>query len=714
MVRSLVNARNTQDEAPLPLRTHYFFHNAGRIWACINPKCSGHMETIETGYPVPVGKLFTEPRPRCDECGARVLELLNCQLCGEVFLGGYKEEDKNTPNAWFLSPDYPQLEKLPDRASSLERISGEFMLFWPANGRQIIKSSDKNSPRWEWQEDSRSGYKWQTASLEHKNGRVTFSHGLPGQSTSGFVFLAPINEANALPSKCPHCEADYARRKQNYSPIRNQESGLQRITQVLCDGMMRQMADGNRKLVLFSDSRADAAKLSTGIKRGHYLDVVRQLAYQRVVIEASSAEEKFEKSLNQHQLALEYYQLQLDLINKNFSSMQRWQEIQTQLPPETVIALNSYAGDKERKIPDILTPPVESKAFVSLTFNSLIDAVRVGLLALGMNPGGTGIAVKESKLNEKETIFWSDLIDWKKSPMTYKNGLQPVDLTLMNTIETELKESIIESVLSAGGARDFESLKLGFLWVNSLQPIKFKEEAAASVIRLLLQRRRWNGSDNLGQPNPPGYVSKYLKTIADLNGLNTQTFQSDVIAFLGSFIDQWLVKPQNPQPMFLLSPQLSSCEINIYKCGRCGRVHLHHSAGVCTNCRSGLPAQPAIQQLNFDEYDYYEFLARTNQNPFRLNCEELTGQTDAEDRRKRQRYFQDVFMEKEQDRVYGVDLLSVTTTMEAGVDLGSLQAIGMANMPPVRFNYQQRVGRAGSSPWIGNVYCAYALSRSQP
>src|SRR5262249_10523494 len=64
---------------------------------------------------------------------------------------------------------------------------------------------------------------------------------------------------------------------------------------------------------------------------------------------------------------------------------------------------------------------------------------------------------------------------------------------------------------------------------------------------------------------------------------------------------------------------------------------------------------------------------------------------------KRQRLFQDIYLPAPDELPLTdvIDLLSVTTTMEAGVDIGALLSVMMANMPPMRFNYQQRVGRAG-------------------
>jgi hypothetical protein len=706
LVRGLVIARNDRGVAPLPLRAHFFFHNAGRLWACINPnctsrECAGRALLSAAGEESPpLGRLYTEPLPRCESCGSRVLELLYCQPCGEVFLGGFKKELPGEPNCYYLSPDYPNLDRIPDRATSLKRSFEEYGLFWPAAAKRLFRANNAAGNRWTWTEDGEQGYQWMPAQLFHRHGRVTWPAQAPANDkTAGYLFHSPRGEANAFASRCPHCGEDWHGMRASSSPIRDMGSGFQRIVQLLCDSLIREMSQQqSRKLVLFSDSRQDAAKLSTGIKTAHYLDALRQIAFRRVVEEERLAAEERLQAQETLERATEFLELQRRMLSGSLQAgeLARYGSLAASLPPavvQSVIGFATGAGPR----PQALCPLPPAAAWMALRFDPLCDAARGRLLEIGMNPGGPKACLSRWKPTPcADEVKWESLVAWNVLPRQYKryNELNDAERDLKNMIDDALICAIVEDVLFAAGSRDFESLRFGLLWVRETPPSTPDEQAAAAVVRILLGKsRRWTRAGKEGRLEPPRVVKQYLAAAAAIGGEAAEGLTRRVEVILGRCLSQWLI---NPRELLVLAPCADGGQmIAVYACRRCGRTHLHGAAGVCTRCSGQLESQPRMESVAGEIADYYEFLARCDEPEFRLNCAELTGQTDHDDRRTRQRLFQEVLMEDENEAVAGIDLLSVTTTMEAGVDIGSLQGLGLANMPPVRFNYQQRVGRAG-------------------
>ena len=55
----------------------------------------------------------------------------------------------------------------------------------------------------------------------------------------------------------------------------NHRTGFQKACQVIASALSREMPESTQKLVIFSDSRQDAAKLAGGMERDHFRDMVR-------------------------------------------------------------------------------------------------------------------------------------------------------------------------------------------------------------------------------------------------------------------------------------------------------------------------------------------------------------------------------------------------------------------------------------------------------
>ena len=686
LIRYLIRqkeVRNTE-KALLPLRVHYFFKNFEGLWACSNSNCQGGND--ETS----IGKLFANRRVLCHECGSRVLELLTCETCGDIFLGGYKQQISENAPGWYLSGDYQDLSGLPEKGIR-DRNYETYALFW-----QSAETPAQDSP---W---TKNGVRrqWAPAQFSASDGTL-----IPDASSNSNGYYYKIDDpeewCSEIPKFCPNCgdlreyKADKIivnRKEQAYSPLRTSRTGLQKIIQIFTQTLQTTIKEqSDRKTIIFSDSRQDAAKYAVGIQWSHYQDMIRLIAVEAMEQQAEDEDLAIVRNLQSPRAD---FNRAMRRLHDKFPNQEQLLEL-----------IEDAFYDKKP-----LTSTQENQLTVlgdNYPFTALEDAGFNAFINLGMNPGGYGNNVDtswEKGRNDKWIEHkWEEIFQWDEDTVSIRPSqlLENHQIQLVANIRSELKRMITEQLLFA--RRDMGLEGLGLAWCEPYTDLgkwQIKEfdvsEMMAAVTRILGERRyttiNYPYDD---QTNNPAFLRDYIKKSAEQIGHSANDLIR-VVEEQQEFSDSFKGRFVRVENLILRLVQGDT----IFRCSTCRRKHLYKAGGICTNTKC-LGQLEEIDR-NKDEYGKYGgYYAnqvdsdRSEIQPHRFHCEELTAQTDSEERPTRQRWFQGVTLDNENLLTDEIDLLSVTTTMEAGVDIGALSIVLLGNVPPQRFNYQQRVGRAG-------------------
>lgn len=745
------------------LRFHWMAKNIDGLWATIDLR--------EGDGDRRVGELLPERKLSIE--GRRVLEVLYCECCGTQLLCGNKIALKNglgLEREFELTSLETQIEGLPETTVETRTDAQNYRdvgVVWLRGSGTPTASADGLK----WQHgtietnstSTRPGRplaympaSWFPASINPITGLVTLGRDpKEGELACYWFQIDPTNLAehdrhrySAMPQRCPSCLIDYSERYGRRTPIRSFVTGLARMSHLFSKHVMSTLPEGKaRKLVAFSDSREAAANLSVGVEEEQWKLLLRTFVNRELkkrsvsgidpamkealVLVESGQLDKISELRNQVKQAFGEADENLDQFNLFVQAARAVKNdaegaLATQI--EHVERVRAYRQGYVR-VDDILAKP-DSNKVLSPLWQDFIE--------MGVNPGGASIDKKMITENSDWTsIFKStdgQLIP-KLSDDATPEAIAHIGLSLRRSAWRTLTGRLLYDLEAQGIGH------LAFPPTPTLQPPpglspEVFRQVCDSVLRILAEENQldptpWDRPANGWQYHQPTgaanegpkkkRVYSYLFKVASNQGINLEALREFVVEAFKSVghapgVNLWAVVKLEKLWVRVVQPK-----DHPWECKNCGQIHWQASAGVCSRCLGKLEVQPngKASAEQREKQHYYAYEAKDESSTFRIHSEELTGQT--QDQAQRQRHFRDIFFDDENveeigtrralENVDAIDFLSVTTTMEVGVDIGSLQAIMQANMPPERFNYQQRVGRAGRKGQAFSV--AFTFCRGQ-
>jgi ATP-dependent helicase YprA (DUF1998 family) len=646
-------AKHTPKEPGLlPCRVHSFHRGLAGLWICMDPNCT-ELGPSERGSLV--GKLYDQPVEICG-CGARVLELYTCRKCGTAYARAYTDNVDDPSFLWSvpgemfraysgltgnLTPIDLLLEEplLPHAVPrNYDLVTGRLNPISPGDRIRQVFILDLTKPL-----DGAGGDE-----EDDENG------GIPVARSGEFIPCAVCGRMDRGISAVQDHET---KGEQPFQALIARQIFVQPPSQAKPTHLAPLQG---RKVLVFSDSRQRAAKLAPKLQDYSMRDALRPL------------------------------------ILSGYAKLQSYPGIRPELSLDDIYFAVLLATN--RPYPNSVRLRPELQRRVAENFQAAADRVAESVEGGILNPN------REMDLYRLFLRYRTE-----RPPISLLKGMLDVllspylgveDLGLATITEKEEHQARIKQLREIPGfaESDEQKLELARLWIRSWGKDIWLSQTPGEM---------WMVKNGIrGKKNSvPKAISRFLGNRA-ANNIFKKEWNPALLGVFTELMSGNVHRLRGGELSLLIGGEWGNCQ----SCRTTQRFFPGMNRCINTKCmrETVVEINPDTDEVFKARKGYYRYttqeaLKEPPKAPMALIAKEHTAQLNtaqAEDIFSKAELYELLFQDVNIGNIDGegepaIDILSCTTTMEVGIDIGALSGVALRNMPPARANYQQRSGRAG-------------------
>jgi superfamily II DNA or RNA helicase len=253
-----LNKVDGSSAALLPSRAHFFIRSISGVYVCVNPECTRHKK-----YRLSIGNLTTYQNTECPVCKSRMLELATCHSCGETIIVG----ESSTVKGYRMHTNTIDLEN---------------SLFYDSSNEDLIESEETSNEEepttpamdgftpFYVAKPSKRCLRHHTSESEHVFNHTNNKFELPQEGVDENIVFKSLRHIDPNAELCPHCGVKI--KNLNYLRASATQMGRVLTTLILdhAQGMNSNDAEilyDGKKYITFTDNRQGSARSAMGMNQ---------------------------------------------------------------------------------------------------------------------------------------------------------------------------------------------------------------------------------------------------------------------------------------------------------------------------------------------------------------------------------------------------------------------------------------------------------------